>query len=202
MKFVLVSHNAHKLAEMRTLLARLCPGAELIGAEEAGIGEIEETGSSFEENALLKARAAAKLGYIGIADDSGLCVDALGGAPGIYSARYAGEPSDDKKNNDKLLRALREVPYGKRTAQFISVVAMAFPDGAEPLIARGVCPGEILSGPLGENGFGYDPLFFYPPFAKSFAQMVPAQKNWISHRARAMEQFAKLLEQRFGKAEG
>mgnify|MGYP002532445068 CR=1 FL=1 len=202
MKFVLVSHNAHKLAEMRTLLARLCPDAELIGAKEAGIGEIEETGSSFEENALLKARAAAKLGYIGIADDSGLCVDALDGAPGIYSARYAGEPSDDKKNNDKLLRALREVPYGKRTAQFISVVAMAFPDGSEPLIARGVCPGEILSGPLGENGFGYDPLFFYPPFAKSFAQMVPAQKNWISHRARAMEQFAKLLEQRLGKAEG
>ena len=117
MKFVLVSHNAHKLAEMRTLLARLCPDAELIGAKEAGIGEIEETGSSFEENALLKARAAAKLGYIGIADDSGLCVDALDGAPGIYSARYAGEHGDDKNNNQNQHRPHREEPNAKRTAQ-------------------------------------------------------------------------------------
>ena len=194
MKFVLVSHNAHKLAEMRTLLARLCPDAELIGAKEAGIGEIEETGSSFEENALLKARAAAKLGYIGIADDSGLCVDALDGAPGIYSARYAGEPCDDKKNNDKLLRALREVPYGKRTAQFISVVAMAFPDGSEPLIARGVCPGEILSGPLGENGFGYDPIFWLPEYGCTSAELAPEKKNEISHRGKALRAMKKKIE--------
>ena len=130
------------------------------------------------------------MGYIGIADDSGLAVDALNGAPGVYSARYAGEHGDDHKNNMLLLENIREVPDEKRTTQFVSVIACAFPDNTHtPIVCRGECPGTILHAYRGNGGFGYDPLFYYEPFGKTYAEMVPEEKNKISHRANAMAKF-------------
>lgn len=197
--FVLVSHNAHKIREIRLLLQTICPQAQLLCAADVGLGEaVEETGTTFEENALLKARLAAQAGYIGIADDSGLCVDALHGAPGVYSARFAGEPCDDRKNNEKLLHALQGITAPYRTARFVSVLAMVFADNSAPLVARGECSGVLLDAPRGEGGFGYDPLFYYPPLQKTFAQLTQSEKNQISHRARAMERFGTLLREKFG----
>ena len=193
MKFVLVSHNAHKLAEMRTLLARLCPDAELIGAKEAGIGEIEETGSSFEENALLKARAAAKLGYIGIADDSGLCVDALDGAPGIYSARFMGEDTPYPERFKAIFEKLNGVPEEKRTARFVSCIAAAFPDGRR-LVSYDTVEGIIGYEAKGENGFGYDPIFYVPEKGKYMAELSSEEKNAISHRGKALRKMKEMLK--------
>ena len=183
MKFVLVSHNAHKLAEMRTLLARLCPDVELLGAEEAEIGEIEENGSSFEENALLKARAAARLGYIGIADDSGLCVDYLDGAPGLYSARFSGVHGDDAANRTKLLSALDEAT--DRRAKFCCSICLYYPDG-KTLYGYGETLGEILKSEKGSNGFGYDSLFYSYDLKKPFGEATDEEKNSVSHRYRAL----------------
>ncbi len=191
MKIVLASRNTHKIAELRILLARLTGrDFELLSLDDIGYtDEIDENGSTFEENAQIKAGVPAALGYIGIADDSGLSVDALGGAPGIYSARYAGEPCDHDKNNAKLLSELAGVPDEKRTAKFVSVVAAVAPDG-DRLVVRGDCHGKILTEPRGNTGFGYDPLFFYEPLSKTFAELGD-EKNAISHRAIAMEAFAK-----------
>lgn len=194
MKILLASHNKNKIAELEALLKTVCADAEVVSLSDIGFtGEIVEDGETFTENALIKARTGARLGYITVADDSGLMVDALGGAPGVYSARYAGEDGNTEKNNAKLLAAMRNVPKEKRTAHFVSVVACVFPDGREDIVVRGECPGEILTSPRGKTGFGYDPLFYYAPFHKTFAEMCADEKNSISHRGVAMQAFAKAF---------
>ena len=194
MKILLASHNKNKIAELEALLKTVCADAEVVSLSDVGFtDEIVEDGTTFEENALIKARTGARLGYITVADDSGLMVDALGGAPGVYSARYAGEDGNTEKNNAKLLAALQGVPQDKRTAHFVSVVACVFPDGREDIVVRGECPGEILTSPRGKTGFGYDPLFWYAPFGKTYAEMTAEEKNSISHRGVAMRAFAKAF---------
>ena len=199
MQAVLVSHNRKKIAELRDILTRVCPDLILLSAGEAGLpDDIPEDGDTFEENARIKARAAARLGYIGIADDSGLIVDALGGAPGVYSARYAGEHGNDAANNAKLLRELEARPGVPRTAAFVCAMACAFPDRSS-FTCSCRCPGEILTEARGEGGFGYDPLFFYAPLGKTFAQLSGEEKNKISHRARALAAFAPQFAERAEK---
>lgn len=194
MKILLASHNKNKIAELEALLKTVCADAEVVSLSDVGFtDEIIEDGTTFEENALIKARTGARLGYITVADDSGLMVDALGGAPGVYSARYAGEDGNTEKNNAKLLAELQGVPKDKRTAHFVSVVACVFPDGREDIVVRGECPGEILTSPRGKTGFGYDPLFWYAPFGKTYAEMTAEEKNSISHRGVAMQAFAKAF---------
>lgn len=194
MKILLASHNKNKIAELEALLKTVCADAEVVSLSDIGFtGEIVEDGETFTENALIKARTGARLGYITVADDSGLMVDALGGAPGVYSARYAGEDGNTEKNNAKLLAAMRNVPKEKRTAHFVSVVACVFPDGREDIVVRGECHGEILTSPRGKTGFGYDPLFWYAPFGKTYAEMTAEEKNSISHRGVAMQAFAKAF---------
>lgn len=194
MKILLASHNKNKIAELEALLKTVCADAEVVSLSDVGFtDEIVEDGTTFEENALIKARTGARLGYITVADDSGLMVDALGGAPGVYSARYAGEDGNTEKNNAKLLAALQGVPQDKRTAHFVSVVACVFPDDREDIVVRGECPGEILTSPRGKTGFGYDPLFWYAPFGKTYAEMTAEEKNSISHRGVAMQAFAKAF---------
>ena len=194
MKILLASHNKNKIAELEALLKTVCADAEVVSLSDVGFtDEIVEDGTTFEEHALIKARTGARLGYITVADDSGLMVDALGGAPGVYSARYAGEDGNTEKNNAKLLAALQGVPQDKRTAHFVSVVACVFPDGREDIVVRGECPGEILTAPRGKTGFGYDPLFWYAPFRKTYAEMTAEEKNSISHRGVAMQAFAKAF---------
>lgn len=196
MQAVLVSHNRKKIAELRAILTEVAPDLTLLSADEAGLpDDIPEDGDTFAANALIKARAAAALGYVGIADDSGLVVDALDGAPGVYSARYAGEHGDDAANNAKLLRELAVRPNDPRTAAFICAMACVFPDG-ESFTCEGRCPGEILCEARGEGGFGYDPLFLYVPAGRSFAELDGEEKNRISHRARALEEFARVLADR------
>lgn len=201
-KLVMASNNLHKIKEIETFLRKLCPNDkngepfEILSLSDIGYtDDIVEDGETFEDNALIKARTVAKLGYIGIADDSGLCVDALNGEPGVYSARYAGG-HDDADNNRKLLEKMKDIPKEKRGAHFVSVIACVFPDGRE-IVARGECPGTMLFDYRGNGGFGYDPLFLYEPMDKTFAQMNPQEKNAISHRARAMEAFAKLFAQAY-----
>lgn len=190
MDIVVSSNNRHKIAELESFLKKYFPSIKLLSLSDINFeGDIVEDGKTFEENALIKARAAARFGYIAIADDSGLMVDALGGAPGIYSARFAGEPCDNKKNNEKLLAELSGLSGKERAAKFVSVIACVFPDGRE-LLARGECRGEIIEEYRGENGFGYDPLFYYPPLGKTYAEMSAEEKNTVSHRARSMAAFA------------
>jgi len=187
MKLVLASGNAGKLAELRDLLAG--SGVELIAQSELGIGDAEETGSTFVENAVLKARHAARAsGMAALADDSGLCVDALGGAPGLYSARYAGVHGDNAANNVKLLRELDGVPDAQRAAHFTCVLALLRrADDPDPIIATGRWPGRVLHAPRGEHGFGYDPVFL-PDDGGGLgsAELEPALKNRISHRGQAL----------------
>ena len=190
-KFVLATHNLKKLAEMRAILSGL--GVEVVTPAEAGVEvDVEETGTTFAENAMLKAKAVcAAAGLPAIADDSGLCVDALNGAPGVYSARYGGEGLDDT-GRYKLL--LANMPRGAaRTAKFVSVITCCFP-GGDVLTARGECPGTIAFAPMGEGGFGYDPVFFLPKLKKTFAQLLPEEKNAVSHRGQALEAFQRKLE--------
>ena len=187
MKLVLASGNAGKLAELRDLLVG--SGVELIAQSELGIGDAEETGSTFVENAVLKARHAARAsGMAALADDSGLCVDALGGAPGLYSARYAGVHGDNAANNVKLLRELDGVPDAQRAAHFTCVLALLRrADDPDPIIATGRWPGRVLHAPRGEHGFGYDPVFL-PDDGGGLgsAELEPALKNRISHRGQAL----------------
>lgn len=152
--------------------------------------DIVEDGLTFEENAMIKARAVAKYGYIGVADDSGLSVDALGGAPGIYSARYAGEHGNDKKNNLKLLDDMKDIE--ERGGAFVCAIACAFPSDSqkEDFCVRGECRGVILHSEKGEGGFGYDPLFYVEEYKKTFGELQPEEKNQISHRAVATKKFA------------
>ena len=187
MKLVLASKNPHKLLEMQTILGRL--GLEVILESQAGVDvEVEETGTTFEENALLKATVVMKAsGMAAIADDSGLMVDALDGAPGVYSARYGGLDSDAARTQ-LLLEHMKDVPDGRRTARFVSAIACALPDG-RIVTARGTCEGVITRQPAGENGFGYDPVFYVPSLGKTFAQAAAEEKNAISHRGNALQAF-------------
>ena len=186
MKLVLASGNAGKLAELRDLLGDA--GIDLHAQSEFGVEDAEETGLTFVENAILKARHAARAtGLPALGDDSGLCVDALDGAPGLYSARYAGTHGDAGANIVKLLDALREVPEPRRTARFVCVLALLrHADDPQPLIAEGVWEGRILSAPRGDGGFGYDPVFFDPERNMGAAELDAALKNRISHRGRAL----------------
>ena len=192
-KVVLASGNRGKLVELRELLGDL--GIELVAQGELGVGEVEETGLTFVENALLKARhAAAATGLPALADDSGLIVDALDGAPGLYSARYAGSPTDDAANNAKLLDQLRDVPADRRGARFYAVlVLLRHPADPQPLIAEGAWEGAIVDAPRGGNGFGYNPVFLDPRHGLTAAEMAPALKNRLSHRAQALAKLRELL---------
>jgi XTP/dITP diphosphohydrolase len=189
---VLASKNPKKMKEMNEILSGM--GVEVCLQSDVGIDiDVEETGTTFEENSLLKARAVMEAsGLPAIADDSGLCVDALNGAPGVYSARYGGEGLDDTGRYRLLLA---NMPRGAaRTAKFVSVITCCFP-GGEVLTARGECPGTIAFAPMGEGGFGYDPVFFLPKLKKTFAQLAPEEKNAVSHRGRALEAFQAKLEE-------
>ncbi|HEY7871215.1 MAG TPA: RdgB/HAM1 family non-canonical purine NTP pyrophosphatase [Rudaea sp.] len=191
MKLVLASGNAGKLAEIRQILG----GIELIAQSELGINDAEETGVTFVENALIKARHAARAsGLPALGDDSGIFVDALGGAPGLYSARYAGTHGNAAANIAKLLDALRDVPDPQRTAHFhCSVVLLRHADDPAPLIAEGRWHGTILHAPRSANGFGYDPIFFDPAFGKSAAELDAATKNRVSHRGLALAKLRELF---------
>lgn len=195
MKVVLASQNQHKLAEIQAIVAKY--GIELVLQSELGLHiDVEETGSSFEENSLLKAKAVAEAtGLPAIADDSGLCVDVLGGAPGIYSARY-GAPDcvTDRDRLNHLLQNMRGVRSEERTARFVCVITLLRPDGSS-LVARGTCEGLITFEPRGEDGFGYDPVFYVPSMGCTFAQMGAEYKNRISHRANALRRLEAMLEE-------
>jgi XTP/dITP diphosphohydrolase len=185
-RVVLASGNAGKLRELHALLAPL--GLDVVAQSEFDISSVEETGLSFVENAILKARHAARVtGLPAIADDSGIMVDALGGAPGIYSARYAGEGASDAENLDLLLENLRDVPDTKRGARFVCLaVYMRHADDPCPIVCEGIWPGRITHAPRGEDGFGYDPIFHVEDCGCTSAELEPARKNAISHRALAM----------------
>ena len=184
-RIVLATRNQGKIKELEALLSG--DGLTVLGlADFPDIGEIEETGVTFAENAALKARTVALAsGLVALADDSGLEVDALHGAPGVYSARYSGEGATDEKNNLKLLDALKDVPDSARGCRFVSVVAAVAPNGAE-LLAEGRWEGRVLHAPRGSGGFGYDPLFLDLDLGKSAAELAPADKNARSHRGRAL----------------
>ena len=196
MKVVLASRNKHKIAELQALLEKHIPEIEILSLDDVGFhDEIVEDGNNFEENAFIKARAAASTGYIGLGDDSGLSVRALGGEPGIYSARYAGEHGDDGANNRKLLKNLED--KDDRHAEFVCCIACVYPeDLSKGLFCRGVTEGVIIDEYKGKSGFGYDPLFYYEPMGKTFAEMTAEEKNSISHRGKAIELLAKELGQR------
>lgn len=202
MKILIASRNRGKIAELRELLGAYIDSSnlELVSLDDVGFeGEIEENGTTFEENALIKAKAAAEFsGLISVADDSGLEVKALGGEPGVYSARYAGEGHDDAANNEKLLRNLHGVR--DREAAFVCCMACVFPENAplqgDPIVVTGKCVGEILCCPRGEGGFGYDPLFWFDPFGKTFAEMDKTEKNSISHRGEAVKQLGIALDEK------
>lgn len=199
MDFLIATHNMNKRDELQRILSPL--GVHVLTADEAGVDltDVEETGTTFEENALLKARSGCKEGKMPcIADDSGLCVDALDGAPGVYSARFAGEHGNDDKNNEKLLSLLSDVPPEKRTARFVSTVACVFPDGRE-LVVRGECEGKIGYEKRGENGFGYDPLFYVGE--RTFAEFTPEEKDAVSHRGNALRALCKALPAYLEKGE-
>ncbi len=186
-KLVVASSNAGKLAEFRDLLDEA--GLEFVAQGELGVADIEETGLTFVENALLKARHAARVtGLPALADDSGLCVDALGGAPGLYSARYAGAHGDARANIARLLEEMKDVPAARRTAHFVAVIVLLrHADDPQPLIAEGRWSGLILDAPRGAGGFGYDPVFLDPENNLSAAEFEPAIKNRLSHRGRALD---------------
>ena len=193
MKVILASNNANKLREMQQILSPL--GWEILRQKDVGLHlEPDENGETFEENSLIKAEAMMKAsGLPAIADDSGVEVDALDGAPGVHSARYGGESCpDDKARNRYLLRNMEKVPEGRRGARFVSVITMACPDGTV-ISARGELPGEILRQEQGDGGFGYDPLFYIPSEGCTMAELTAERKNEISHRAVALRNFVEKL---------
>ena len=190
-KLVLATRNKNKIHEFKVLFKEYSDlDITVLSLDDIGFyGEIEESGATFEENAISKASVPARLGYIGIADDSGLCVDALNGAPGIYSARFSG--GDDEDNNDLLLEKIKN--ESNRDAKYVCAMACVFPDHVNDFTVKGECYGKILTKRVGEGGFGYDPLFYFEPFGKTFAQVDLAKKNTVSHRAVAMRSLIKKL---------
>ena len=217
-EIVLASNNRKKIAEIETLLSSVTSNAvKVLSLKDIGhTGDIVEDGDTYEENSIIKASVPASRGYIGIADDSGLSVDFLGGAPGVYSARYSGEGADDASNRQKLLANLDGVPADERGAKFVCTATVVFPEdstytvpeewripawlaeksGANPektMVVRGECYGTILTEERGEGGFGYDSLFFYPPFRATFAEITGEEKNKVSHRGIAMAEFTSKL---------
>ncbi len=223
---VLASNNKKKIAEMETLFASVSSnGVKLSTLRDIGYtDEIVEDGLTFEENSLIKAKTPASLGYVGIADDSGLAVDHLEGAPGIYSARYSGEGATDSSNRQKLLLDLEGVEEEKRTAKFVCTASVVFPEDSpftvpeewqisddlakklglskkKAMVVRRECHGRILTEELGEGGFGYDSLFYYPPFEKTFGQTSGEEKNKVSHRGLAMAVFTQRMKTILEKVE-
>ena len=195
MKVVLASKNKHKLEEISKITEKF--DMELVLESELGVDiDVEETGSTFEENSFLKAEAVMKAtGLPALADDSGIAVDALNGEPGIYSARYGFDESlDDRGRLNLLLKNTENVPDDKRQAKFVCVITLVTPQG-QTIQARGEVHGMLLRAPAGENGFGYDPTFYYPPFGKSLAQVSPEEKNRVSHRANALKVFYEKLKE-------
>ncbi|WP_313477915.1 XTP/dITP diphosphatase [Atlantibacter hermannii] len=192
-KVVLATGNAGKVRELASLLQDF--GLDIVAQTDLGVESAEETGLTFIENSILKARhAAAITGLPAIADDSGLAVDALGGAPGIYSARYAGVDASDRQNLEKLLVELKDVPDGQRQAQFHCVlVYLRHADDPTPLVFHGVWPGEITHAPAGEGGFGYDPIFYVPSEGKTAAELTREEKSAISHRGQALKQLLEAM---------
>jgi XTP/dITP diphosphohydrolase len=191
-KLVLATRNQGKITEFRRILDALAPGAiELIGVDQfPDLVDVDETGSTFEENSLLKARYTCHAtGLPAIADDSGLCVDALNGDPGIFSARWAGTHGNDRANLEKVLDQLKDVPDEKRTARFMCVASLVLPDGREQ-VAEGRFEGHILHAPVGENGFGYDPIFQPVGLSISSAQMSAEEKDLVSHRGKSLRSIA------------
>lgn len=192
MKLLVATTNAKKLEELRTLLADLA--LEMLYLKDfPGIAEVPENGRTFEDNASAKALGYAEAtGLFTLGEDSGLCCDALDGAPGIYSARFAGMEKNDQRNNEKVLRLLKDLPDNCRGAHYVSAIALAFP-GRLIHVLRGEVHGFIAREPRGSNGFGYDPLFYYPPFQCTFGEAPPEKKNSISHRAKALEKLKSYL---------
>ena len=197
MKYIIATHNAHKLAEIARILAPL--GIEAVTDRDLGLElpEVDETGTTFAENAYLKAASACEFsGLPAIADDSGLAVDALGGEPGVYSARYGGDGLDDNDRNNLLLKNMVNIPVGQRQAQFVSAVCCVFPNG-DTLRTEGIVRGEIGFAAKGENGFGYDPLFYVGD--RTTAEMSAQEKDAISHRGQALTAFAAELTKYLNK---
>ncbi len=196
MKLVIASNNKHKVTEIKAILGPYFD--EILSLRDAGISiEVEEDGDTFAANAKKKAEEVLSVAIEAdavLSDDSGLAVDALDGAPGVYSARYAGDGHDDEANNKKLLEDMENVPDDKRSCRFISAIALARKN-KETLITLGAVEGKLLHAPRGESGFGYDPLFFYEPAGKSFAELTAEEKNLVSHRKRGLEAMRELLEQ-------
>ena len=194
MRIVAATQNKHKIQEIQAIMGEF--GMTVVSQAEAGLPDldVEEDGDTFEANSEKKAvEIMDRCGEVTIADDSGLMVDALGGAPGVISARFAGEHGNDRKNNDKLLALLADVEPEKRTARFVSVITMVYPDGKK-VVARGECEGHILYQPKGSGGFGYDPLFVPDGHEKTFAELSGEEKNKISHRAKALQNLKLQLQ--------
>ena len=195
MKIVLASRNPHKLVEISKITEKF--GFELVLQSQLGIDlDVEETGITFEENSYQKAYAVMKAtGLPALADDSGIAVDALNGEPGVYSARYGGDPSmSDWDRLELLLKNTQQIPDGQRQAQFVCVITMVTPEG-QTIQARGEIHGELLRQPRGENGFGYDPIFYYPPFGKTTAEISAEEKHAVSHRGNALRVFYEKLKE-------
>lgn len=197
-KVIFATGNKDKLKEIRMIMSDV--GVEILSMKEAGYYvDVEETGSTFEENAMLKAKAIAKrCGEITLADDSGLEIDYLNKEPGIYSARYMGEDTSYDIKNAELIRRLEGVPDEKRTARFVCAVSMVRPDGTSETV-RGTMEGRIAYAPAGENGFGYDPIFYLPEFSCTSAELSPEDKNAISHRGKALNLIKEVLMKELGK---
>lgn len=197
MKVVLASKNPHKMIEFQQILAPL--GMEVILESQLGIDvDVEETGTTFEENSFLKAEAVMKAtGLPAMADDSGIAVDALNGEPGIYSARYGGDPNlDDWGRLELLLKNMENIPDGQRQGKFVSAITLVYPDGRY-IQVRGEVAGEIARAPKGPGGFGYDPIFYYPPMGRTFGEVSAEEKNKVSHRANALKLlYEKLSEEK------
>lgn len=192
MRIVLASNNTHKRQDFRTILAPR--GIEVLAPAELGLTlAVDETGRTFADNARLKADALRESTHLpAVADDSGLVVDALGGRPGIYSARYGGPEASDEDRNRLVLNELRDVPQADRTARFVATVALARP-GRETVVFEGVVEGIILPQPRGHHGFGYDPIFYYPPLHRSFAELTHDEKAKVSHRGQALAKLVTYL---------
>ena len=195
MKVVLASKNQHKLVEISKITEKF--GFELVLQSQLGVDiDVDETGSTFEENSYIKAKAVMEAtGLPALADDSGIAVDALNGEPGIYSARYGFDPTlDDWGRLQLLLKNAKDIPDGQRQAQFVCVITMVTPEG-QTIQARGEIHGQLTREPRGENGFGYDPIFYYPPMGKTTAEMTAEEKNQVSHRANALNVFYNKLKE-------